>query len=174
MPSSLIKTLKPSTQVPVVKTPVSTQPQVIKIQAGQNAASGQLHQINVPGRGIQYVRLVSNTTPSVTSTQTQATKTATFTTKPILKYATTGIKTIKSAMVGIRPALTGNKTLVTTKPTIVKAADKPPESEVIVISKPTSTITSSTATTTNAVSDLSIFKFICYKNPHITIHNKNS
>ncbi|XP_026472705.1 protein lin-54 homolog isoform X3 [Ctenocephalides felis] len=153
MSTSLIKAIKTTTQVPTVKTSTSSQvPQVIKIQSGQNTSSGQIHQINVPGRGIQYVRLVSNTTPTSTSVQPQVQqKTTTFTTRPVLKQALPGIKSMKSTVVSIRPALSGTKTLVTSKPTMVKSVNK--YNDTIMTSKP-STMSSATSTSTSAATNI--------------------
>lgn len=46
--------------------------QVIRIPASQGIAPGQIHQINVPGKGVQYIRFMT-----ATSTTTSATTTST-------------------------------------------------------------------------------------------------
>lgn len=93
--------------------------QVIRIPASQNINSGQIHQINVPGKGVQYIRFMTATT---TATNTTTTNSA----APILKTVTQTTTTQKAQVVPVasisvnRQAVTKTNTVATTPSNVIK------------------------------------------------------
>ncbi|KAK9887835.1 hypothetical protein WA026_000146 [Henosepilachna vigintioctopunctata] len=73
------------------KTPagqsILPQGQVIQVASGQTLNAGQLHQINIPGKGVQYIKFVPSTT--VASAPTSTVTVSSATTKPNLSLHTT-------------------------------------------------------------------------------------
>ncbi|XP_031353703.1 protein lin-54 homolog isoform X3 [Photinus pyralis] len=55
--------------------PIITSGQVIQVSGNSPFVTGQLHQINIPGKGIQYIKIV--TAPSTQESQVSATETTT-------------------------------------------------------------------------------------------------
>ncbi|KAK5641328.1 hypothetical protein RI129_009875 [Pyrocoelia pectoralis] len=87
-------------------TPIITSGQVIQVTGSQPLLSGQLHQINIPGKGIQYIKIVTPPTSqesnaSATSAETTARQLIqTSDTKvPILTAVTTTGSTKVASMV---------------------------------------------------------------------------
>ncbi|KAL3274316.1 hypothetical protein HHI36_015719 [Cryptolaemus montrouzieri] len=63
------------------------QGQVIQVAGGQTLNTGQLHQINIPGKGVQYIKFVPSTTVATVPSSTVTVSTTT--TKPSLSLHTT-------------------------------------------------------------------------------------
>lgn len=74
--SNAIKTAQQSPQKVIIRQSalkpgtVLGSGQIIRIPANQNIASNQVHQIQMPGRQVQYVRLVSNAASTTTNVMT--------------------------------------------------------------------------------------------------------
>ncbi|KAL1497636.1 hypothetical protein ABEB36_008561 [Hypothenemus hampei] len=86
--------------------------QLIQVAGSQGLANGQIHQINVPGKGVQYIKFVASTSAEASSTTVSLTNTLKTTT------TTTG------SVTDLKPVLSTNLitkpiTTTTTKPTQV-------------------------------------------------------
>lgn len=72
---------------PSVAQSILPQAQVIQVAGAQTLNAGQLHQINIPGKGVQYIKFVPSTTVAPSPTTTVTVSTAN--TKPNLSLHTT-------------------------------------------------------------------------------------